>query len=952
MDDFTLGKMLLGNEKTFEQQAAAANPATASIIEMIAVTSSSGGEVVVKAADEDPEDVWEAGEPGVDFIELDEDGDFEEEAYDNVDDIEAPEEIALDTTDGDGADIEEPTIEAAAFTVERYHDEAVAAAAEEAEQEDDPVPGEDATITDELDDGDAEDVENPGDPSLDDDVPDENAAIDEIADDDYALLEDDDPDESEEPLEGAELSDGSTIVETTVSVKAGDRVMVSVQDGHMTVIGVVGGGDEEHAERILLGQAQQEVAKEAEEAKAAAEAVVGKADEALAAANTANANAKAAQSAAVTAKTKAESASAAANEAKGSVSAITADLNTVKTDASQTLGAAIDSLAEKKVETMAAGYATSDDLKAQEVELKSEIERSAGKIQTTMQAEYARKTDLTESTMELQSQITQTAGKISASVSNIADAMANLQSDEVKAAIQAAKASLEAAAIDLDDAKNALVVAQINAINATANASTAQNLASDANAALSVAQKELAEAQAYRDKLIQLGGTTEEIEEAEQAVAAARISVTTAQNAANEATANAEAASRAAEEALAAVTTAESNVATAQDAYDLAVNGLHEASYSGIEQTADAITSRVTKTEVKEAIDEVEVGGRNYFSNKKESAFNEDNEFELPVYNGVVGVGSFVQFKNLTKPMSFFVGKEAMLSFECISPNGESEFSVYNRNANPRYLITATGVIAYVGAEWTRQEVKISVADRGEGYDEESSNKLEFYFRDQPGGKVRNVKFEVGNKATDWTPAPEDQEAYTDAAAGAVQNSVDDMGERVTASESVIQQLADSVSSIVRSGDETSLVKQDESGLFYFDIEALQSSADESAKNLADLLKAIGDIDADDEETLLGKLSKLESELTAIGLKTEYVTVSTYDGEPCIILGETDSVFKLLITNTRIVFLEGSTETTYIKDNTLVTNNVEVKNEIKQGSWAWKARPNGNLGLVWIGGDN
>ena len=186
--------------------------------------------------------------------------------------------------------------------------------------------------------------------------------------------------------------------------------------------------------------------------------------------------------------------------------------------------------------------------------------------------------------------------------------------------------------------------------------------------------------------------------------------------------------------------------------------------------------------------------------------------------------------------------------------------------------------------------------------------------------------------------------------------AVVEVEERVTVSESRIEQLADSISSMVRTGDETSLVKQDANGLFYFDISAIQEAADATSSSLSELLKSIGDIGYEDGETLLGNLAKMESALESIGVKTEYIGQSTYEAddgneEPCLVLGETDSQFKLLVTNKRIVFIEGSTETTYIKDNTLVTNNVEVKHEIRQGRWMWKARTNGNLGLAWIGGD-
>lgn len=746
-----------------------------------------------------------------------------------------------------------------------------------------------------------------------------------VTDESLIEYEDPDPTPPEDTTEVEEqvpevVNDNIVTLPCIASVKAGDTVHVMVINGRPYVIGANGWGDQVDADISAANDL-------ADEAKTSAKTATAQASTAMTIAAQANQNAQNAVTAADEVIGKANQAMTEANEAKNAVAAITADMNSVKTDASQTLGEAIDSLTEKKVEVMTADHATNDALKQQEVTLKGEIERSAGKIQTTMQAEYARKTDLTQAKVDLQSQITQTAGKISTSVSSIADAMANLQNGEVRAAIEAAKANLSTAASNLSEAKAALVTAQMESANAISNAVLAQNQASDANATLAIAQNKLADAQAYRDKLISYGASTEAIEEAEQAVVAAQNAVTAAQSAADIATANALAAQQEVETAAQAVINTEADVETAQDAYDLAVEGLHQASYTGIEQTAEAITLRVTKTEVEEAIDNVEVGGRNYYRPSQVV----DLGVAATSEPCLISTGSCIGFYVSTK-----AGEEWSLS--------RSELT----NNRFDYMFTIDEPASEVPVkDWTnafRGELKIEGIVVPDGY-----NYLFLYLSNQ-NDPMPNIKLEKGNKATDWTPAPEDQEAYVDNATGQVQRSVDDIDKRVTSSESVIQQLADSISTIVRSGDETSLVKQDEDGLFYFDIEALQNSADASANSIANLLKAIGDIDPDSEETLLGKLDKLEVELTAVGIKTEYVTVSTYEDEPCIILGETDSDFKLLITNTRIVFMDGSNETTYIKDNTLVTNNVEVKDELRQGAWMWKARPNGNLGLVWIGG--
>jgi hypothetical protein len=72
--------------------------------------------------------------------------------------------------------------------------------------------------------------------------------------------------------------------------------------------------------------------------------------------------------------------------------------------------------------------------------------------------------------------------------------------------------------------------------------------------------------------------------------------------------------------------------------------------------------------------------------------------------------------------------------------------------------------------------------------------------------------------------------------------------------------------------------------------------------------------------------------------------------EPCIELGEKDSDFKLVITNTRIMFMEGESVPAYINNQSLHITKAVIEEEIQQGEFVWKVRANGNMGLMWKGG--
>lgn len=102
-------------------------------------------------------------------------------------------------------------------------------------------------------------------------------------------------------------------------------------------------------------------------------------------------------------------------------------------------------------------------------------------------------------------------------------------------------------------------------------------------------------------------------------------------------------------------------------------------------------------------------------------------------------------------------------------------------------------------------------------------------------------------------------------------------------------------------------------------------------------------------ETIMYSLNGTPHSIADLGLLGEYVKIGTYEGEPCIELGEADSDFKMIITNTRILFMEGSIVPAYITNQSLHIKKAVIEEELEQGGFVWKKRSNGNLGLMWKG---
>lgn len=102
--------------------------------------------------------------------------------------------------------------------------------------------------------------------------------------------------------------------------------------------------------------------------------------------------------------------------------------------------------------------------------------------------------------------------------------------------------------------------------------------------------------------------------------------------------------------------------------------------------------------------------------------------------------------------------------------------------------------------------------------------------------------------------------------------------------------------------------------------------------------------------SILYALNGKQYDIADLGQIGEYVHIGTYEGEPCIELGESDSDFKLVITNTRIMFMEGTGIPAYINNQSLHIRKAVIEEELQQGGFVWKVRSNGNMGLVWKGG--
>lgn len=204
--------------------------------------------------------------------------------------------------------------------------------------------------------------------------------------------------------------------------------------------------------------------------------------------------------------------------------------------------------------------------------------------------------------------------------------------------------------------------------------------------------------------------------------------------------------------------------------------------------------------------------------------------------------------------------------------------------------------------------------------------------------KPRSLKLERGNRKTDWTPAPEDMATAEEAEKA--QTTANTAQEAASEATSLIKQLADSISMLVTDGNGTSLMTQTEDG-WTFSTAEINNSVNDISNALATLTESASNTEH--------AVSILQEAVSDLGEIAEYVAITTYEDEPCIELGEGDSDFKLRITNTRMLFTEGSTVLAYFTNQSFHSKRVVIEEELQQGGFVWKKRSNGNLGLIWKG---
>lgn len=169
---------------------------------------------------------------------------------------------------------------------------------------------------------------------------------------------------------------------------------------------------------------------------------------------------------------------------------------------------------------------------------------------------------------------------------------------------------------------------------------------------------------------------------------------------------------------------------------------------------------------------------------------------------------------------------------------------------------------------------------------------------------------------------------------------------RVTVAESTLQQLADAFSLLVTDENGTSLMTPTETG-WTFNISEITKTLDTATEDIDNL--------SGEYDSVSNAVGNLQQAVSDLGVLADYVIITTYNGHPCIELGESENDFKVRITNTEIQFADGTTIPAYVSNQKLNIECARVdelqfgdeEDETIPGVWIWEQRSSGNLGLTW-----
>ena len=234
-------------------------------------------------------------------------------------------------------------------------------------------------------------------------------------------------------------------------------------------------------------------------------------------------------------------------------------------------------------------------------------------------------------------------------------------------------------------------------------------------------------------------------------------------------------------------------------------------------------------------------------------------------------------------------------------------------------------------------------------------------------------KVEIGNKATDWSPAPEDTDQDINDRVTAVSNQITkdkgELEEKIGKAKGIAEskldadQVAEAISTAITANNaelkidslrgaiqalttqtdgKYQILEQDGEGWSF----SFGSLIEDVVKTMGDANEALEKLDGTKDSNLKTRLSSWEE-------ANSYIRIERRNNAPVIVLATNQDNFRVEISNSSIDFYEGNNRIAYVSNQAFYNTTGIVREEIRimsdeSGGFAWKTRQNGNLGLTWL----
>ena len=794
-----------------------------------------------------------------------------------------------------------------------------------------------------------------------------------------ALAAKQDAEKAQEDIDA--LGEGLTTLEETMTADYARKSELTESEAHLqaqitknaaeikTTVAKVQVIDETTNDAAIKAQAAYYNAQQAQEEAQAAQLV---ADEAQATADEAQQAYENAQAQADIAKTAADTAQSVLDEANAELAEAEADLATIQGRADATEAEIADAQARVEDAQNAATLAQADAEQA--IATATEAQQAAD--DALAEAEQAQ---IVAQTANAQATIAQKAVE---AVSGSATAEATRIANEAKEAATNAQATADNALAEAEQAQQAADDALVDALEAQEKAEAADALAEQKEADLKTAQENLAEVLAKAE------ATEEEIAEAQALVDEAQAAAdkalqdaTSAQKSALEAKRNAETAQSAADNAQAKADEAQQAADDAQAAADKAQEDVDALAVrvtkteTDIQQTSEQIALLATKEEVTQTlggyytkdesdanltvkaneinasvtqkIAEIEVGGRNLLEN---SALSQNLDKWETIGAEITEIdGVQCAYIACVLEDAKYVRQNVVDKIDAIDREQQYVYSVDIRLDNFIKGTTSPYIAIYFSGQYTKEDGAIGYANattvsgnpliaphNGAGWVrlewvltfpyEFTILNCSIYAKDVAGDLYfKNAKLEKGNKATDWTPAPEDVDADIAETSSTLHAEIVEQTTQILVE--CDKMLFTALESYVANGDYESFKESIQSQL-----EILTDNITMTFTQTQEALNAVN-------EDLQEKFNQV----------TTYFTFDI-DG---LIIGKTDNPYKMVLSNERYSMTVNDEEVMYIDAVTKMAYfpKLTITDAFVLLGYEWKHGEVDGLVIVdWIGG--